>query len=194
MKRLSKRQLEYIKIAFKFITGLHVYLYNHVFNKIPFLCIRLFFSRFYMRIGKGSSLRLGVRILNNYFKRSNIIIGNNCVINDGCLLDGRVHKIHIGNNVDIARQTLIYTLQHDYNDDYHRTKGGDVVIEDYVWIGSRVIILPGVHIGKGAVCASGAVVTKNVEPFTVVGGVPAKPIAKRNSKLLYTLSDKFFFV
>jgi acetyltransferase-like isoleucine patch superfamily enzyme len=73
-------------------------------------------------------------------------------------------------------------------------KGGDVIIEDYVWIGSRVIILPGVRIGKGAVCASGAVVTKNVEAFTVVGVIPAKPIAKRNSKLLYTLSDKLFFV
>jgi maltose O-acetyltransferase len=157
---LSKRQLSCIKVVFKCVSGLHVYVYNHLFNKIPLLCIRLFFSRFYMRIGKGSSLRLGVRILNNYFKRSNITIGNNCVINDDCLLDGREYKIKIGNNVDIARQTIIYTLQHDYNDDYHRTKGGDVIIEDYVWIGSRVIILPGVCIGKGAVCASGAVVTK----------------------------------
>jgi maltose O-acetyltransferase len=147
-----------------------------------------------MCIGRRSSLHLGVRILNNKFKRSNITIGRNCVINDGCLLDGRVYKIRIGNNVDIARETLIYTLQHDYNNDYHLTKGGDVIIEDYVWIASRVIILPGVHIGKGAVCASGAVVTKNVDPFTIVGGVPAKPIGKRNSQLLYTLSDKYFFV
>jgi maltose O-acetyltransferase len=139
-----------------------------------------------MRIGKGSSLRLGVRILNNSFKRSYIYIGRNSIINDGCLLDARKYKLRIGNNVDIARETLIYTLQHDYNDDYHLTKGGDVIIEDYAWIASRVIILPGVHIGKGAVCAAGAVVTRDVEPFTVVGGVPAKPIAKRNSKLLYT--------
>ena len=63
---------------------------------------------------------------------------------------------------------------------------GLVKIEDYAWICSRAIILPNVTIGKGAVVASGAVVTKNVDAYTVVGGIPAKKIADRNTDLEYT--------
>lgn len=61
---------------------------------------------------------------------------------------------------------------------------GGIVLEDDVWIGYRSIILDGVHIGRGGVVAAGAVVTKDVEPYTVVGGVPAKPIKKRFSEEL----------
>ena len=60
-----------------------------------------------------------------------------------------------------------------------------VIIEDYVFIGPRAIILPGVTLGKGAVVAAGAVVTKDVEPFSIVGGVPAKVIGEREPKELH---------
>ena len=63
--------------------------------------------------------------------------------------------------------------------DFHG-KGAPVVIEDYAWICSRAIIMPGVRIGKGAVVAAGAIVTHNVNPFTVVGGIPAKKISDRD--------------
>ena len=69
-------------------------------------------------------------------------------------------------------------------------KGGDIIINDFVWIASRVTILPGVEIGKGAVIATGAVVTKNVKPMDIVGGVPAKTIGKRKSKLKYKINYK----
>ena len=124
---------------------------------------------------------------------SNIIIGNNSVINSKVLLDGRGGNIIIGNNVDIAREVNIWTLEHDPHDDYHRTKGGNVIIEDYVWIASRVTILPNVKIGKGAVIASGAVVTKDVPSMAIVGGVPAKVIGTRKSKLKYELNYKPLF-
>ena len=85
-------------------------------------------------------------------------------------------------NVTIACETIIWTLHHDYNDKNFKTVGDKVIIDEYAWICSRVVILPGVTIGKGAVVASGSVVTKSVAPFTIVGGVPAKQIGKRDEK------------
>lgn len=136
-----------------------------------------------MTIGKNSNLLRNIKINNP----SNIIIGENCVINSCSLLDGRGSKIVIGNNVDIAREVNIWTLEHDPHDDFHKTKGGNVIIEDYVWIASRVTILPGVRIGKGAVIAAGSIVTKDIPPMTIVGGIPAKIIGTGKSKLSYNL-------
>ena len=118
----------------------------------------------------------------------NIYIGAHSVVNSYTLLDGRGGRITIGNNVDIAREVNIWTLEHDKNDDNHKTVGGNVIIGDYVLIASRVTILPGVHIGKGAVIATGAVITKDVPEMCIVGGVPAKIIGQRESKLKYTLN------
>ena len=115
-----------------------------------------------------------------------IIVGNNVVLNKRVLLDGR-HGLTIGNNVDIAQDAYLWTRHHDYNDDYHSGVGGSVFIDDYSWVCCRSVILPNVRIGRGAVIATNAVVTKDVPPMTVVGGIPAKKIAERKSKLLYTL-------
>lgn len=142
-----------------------------------------------LKIGKDSSLLRNIKI----FIPHNITIGNNCVINSEVLLDGRGGKIIIGNNVDIAREVNIWTLEHDPNDDYHKTKGGDVIIEDYVWIASRATILPNVKIGRGAVIASGSIVTKDVPPMNIVAGIPAKIIGKRKSSLKYNLKYKPMF-
>lgn len=140
-------------------------------------------------IGKQTNFLMGLEIR----KGKNISIGSNCVINKKVLLDGRGGKLTIGNNVDIAQETNIWTLEHDVNDDYHIDKGADVVIEDYVWIASRCTILPGVTIGHGAVVASNCLVTKDVQPMTIVGGVPAKVIGQRKSGLKYNLKYKPWF-
>lgn len=118
---------------------------------------------------------------------SRIVIGDNVVINSRVLLDGR-NGLVIGNNVDIAQEVNIWTMQHDYNDDYHSLSGGETNIGDYVWLCSRCTILPHVKIGKGVVVACGAVVTKDVQEMNVVGGVPAKKIAERKSGLHYILN------
>jgi len=81
---------------------------------------------------------------------------------------------------------MIYTLQHDMESPSFDAVGAPVIIEDYVYIGPRAIILPGVRIGYGAVVGAGAVVTKDVPPYAVVGGVPAKFIHERNHDLDYT--------
>ncbi|MDA9555488.1 acyltransferase [Pelobium sp.] len=130
---------------------------------------------------------MNIKILNYHPKKSQIQIGDNCVINPGVLLDGRKGKIIIKNNVDISRDTYIYTAQHDPHSDFHEIKFNDVIIEDYVWVASRVTILPGVKLGKGCVVACGSVVTKDIESMNIVGGIPAKTIGKRKSKLKYTL-------
>jgi maltose O-acetyltransferase len=88
---------------------------------------------------------------------------------------------------------VIWTLGHDIHDDFHRDKGSPVTIEDYVWIGHRAIIMPGVTIGRGAVVAAGAVVTKSIPAMSIVAGVPAKIIGQRQSVLSYTKFHRPWF-
>ena len=97
------------------------------------------------------------------------------------LLDARC-GLTIHKNAVIAYDAIIWTLNHDYNDVQFCGKGAPVEIGPYAWICSRSIILPGVKIGEGAIVASGAVVTKDVEPYSIVGGVPAKLIGQREIK------------
>ena len=131
----------------------------------------------------GSKIARGVSIYRNGYiwEGSNIEIGSGSTIGFKVHLDDR-RGIIIGKNVTLASEVMIWTLHHDYNDIHFKAIGGAVVIDDYAWICSRAIILPGVKIGKGAVVASGSVVTKDVEPWTVVGGVPAKKISEREIK------------
>ena len=109
---------------------------------------------------------------------SGLEIEEGCSIGPKVLLDAR-KGLEIHKSVTIAYDVIIWTLHHDMNAPDFSVCGAKTTIDDYAWICSRAIILPGVHIGKGAVVASGAVVTKDVAPYTVVGGIPAKPIGKR---------------
>lgn len=115
---------------------------------------------------------------NEYRNPKGLTIGKGTALGHRCLLDAR-SGLEIGENVCFGTEVMIWTLHHDYNDLNFAAVGAKVKIGNFVWLGSRCIVLPGVTIGEGAVIASGAVVTKDVEPFTVVGGIPAKPISKR---------------
>lgn len=104
----------------------------------------------------------------------------------GIGLNARIQgPLTIGKYVMMGPDVIIYTRNHDISNvhvpmiDSGETKAQEVVIEDDVWIGARVIILPGVRIGQGSVIGAGAVVTKNVGPYEIVGGVPAKNIGYR---------------
>lgn len=146
--------------------------------------IRLLLYRhaFGMKIGRHSSIHAGCE----FYKPSGVTIGDNCVVGHRCFLDGR-KGITIGNNVNIAGETAVYTLQHDPRSPSFAAVGGPVVIQDYVFTGSRALILPGVHVGKGAGIAAGAIVTKDVEEYVIVGGAPARKIGDRERDLVYTL-------
>lgn len=152
------------------------WLSNAFFGKMPINFIRHGWLRRFIKIGKHSNIMTGFRVR----KLEGIEVGNITNINPDCMFDSRGGKIKIGNNVDIAPEVNIWTLEHDPQDPDFATKGGSVIIEDFVWIGNRATILPNVIIGEGAVIATGAVVTKDISPWTIVGGVPAKKIGERN--------------
>jgi len=172
------------------LRGLSDYLFRQWAMFIPFHAVRLFFIGMKLKsLGKGSSFLMGLEVRDG----RNVTVGNHVVVNARVLLDGRGGKLTVGNNVDIGQETNIWTLEHDPHDDQHRSIGADVTIEDHVWIASRVTILPGVRIGKGAVVASCAVVTKDVPSMAIVGGIPAKVIGERRSHLSYQLQYKPWF-
>lgn len=102
-------------------------------------------------------------------------------IGPNVLLDAR-KGLKICKSAVIAYEAIIWSLNHDYDDVYFSGKGSKTEIGAYSWICSRAIILPGIKVGEGAIVASGAVVTKDVPPYTIVGGVPAKEIGKREMK------------
>lgn len=175
---------------------------------IPSHTIRIFLYRYLFRvkIGKNSAIHWLAR----FNLPSGIEIGDHTVIGNDAFLDGRFKRkwtkgdnrllrylsdfinppkrpLRIGNNVSISGEVRIYTMQHDIDDPTFSEVEGPVVIDDYAVVGTRVTILPGVRIGRGAVVASGAVVTRDVEPYAVVGGVPAQFIRHRTKDLRYTL-------
>jgi len=164
--------------AYNIIIDLELLILNFISCTVPFHSIRkLFYRAAGLKIGKNSFIHMGARF---YLPRG-VLIGDGTVIGDHCFLDGRA-LLKIGSNVDIASDVMIYNSEHDINSEGFDPVEEPVEIEDYVFIGPRAIILPGVRIGKGAIVGAGAVVTKNVEPFKIVGGVPAKEIGERKNK------------
>ncbi len=114
-------------------------------------------------------------------------VGKGSIIGDNAILDAR-NGLILGKNVNLSSNVSIYTEQHDYKDELFRCsdkKNKSVIIGDRAWIGSNVIVLPGVRIGEGVICCAGCVVTKDVAPFDVVAGIPAKKISTRPKSLSY---------
>ena len=165
--------------------------YNHWIGKFPSRTLRrAFLTRALGRLGVGSGVQMGCRFLNP----RKVELGDRNVINFGCLLDGRKFRIVTGNDVSIGPEASILTLGHDPQSPSFADRGGDVVIGDRVWIGYRAIVLPGVTIGDGAVVGAGALVTKNVEPFAIVAGNPARKIGDRRHDLSYQLDYRPFLL
>lgn len=150
----------------------------HFIGIVPCHFLRRFFYRLAgMKIGKGSAIHTGAR----FYNPGNISIGEDSIIGENAVLDGR-DKLIIGSHVDIASEVMIYNSEHDVRDPNFSTVSAPIVIQDYVFIGPRAIILPGVTIKKGAVVGAGAVVTKDIEESAIVGGVPAVKIGERGIK------------
>jgi acetyltransferase-like isoleucine patch superfamily enzyme len=158
------------------------YLFNRWISFFPFHAPRLLIIRRMLGgVGRSPSVLMGLEVR----APARIHLGDHVVINRGVLLDGRGGRLIIGNNVDIAQEVAIWTLEHDVHDDMHRTTGADVRIDDFAWIGFRAVIMPGIQIGRGAVVAAGAIVTRDVPAMAIVGGMPARRIGERRSALKY---------
>jgi maltose O-acetyltransferase len=118
----------------------------------------------------------------------NVTIGNDTFIGHQVLITGSdTYTIHIGNNVDIAPRVCIISGSHQIDMLGDHTagigSGGDVIIEDGVWVGANSTILPGVRIGRKSVIGAGSLVVRNIPPFCIAIGNPCKPIKFWNSKL-----------
>ncbi len=157
------------------------YCVNDILPHIPFWCIRRWYLRLWgARIGKGSFI-----MKKNYLLNPNrLSMGSYSHINRGCTIDAR-GNITIGNNVSISHGVYIMTGSHDHQARNFIGRFMPICIDDYAWIGVGAVVLQGVHIGKGAVVCAGAVVTKDVGDYEIVGGVPAKHIGERRRDLDY---------
>jgi len=144
-------------------------------------------------IGRLHGLRLRLYL----YRRIGMKIGTGCVIRRGVYLGspnelelgdgsfvGRASLyctggVKIGRNVNVSDGAVIITAKHDVNSPQFEAKYEPIRIEDWAWIATNAIVLAGVTVGEAAVVAAGAVVTKDVAPYTVVGGNPAKVIGER---------------
>jgi maltose O-acetyltransferase len=181
----------WVKPVKSFLVQLVRYLTNNVIAHIPSAGARHQWYRHIngVEIGAGSVVMLGAYLYVGVGRRrgqASITIGKHTVINRQCCLDGR-GGLRIGDNVSISPGVWLLTDEHDMNDPYFAERLGPIEVDDYAWLGSRALVLPGVKIGKGAVVAAGAVVTKDVAPYQVVGGVPARPLGTRSTDLRYEI-------
>lgn len=186
-----KRRLRFLPLPVRrWLNGLNWLAYDmrdfaaEVIGWFPLHIVRVLSYRYLLgvRIGQHSSVHRNCRL----YKPGGVRIGNHTVINRDVVLDGRM-SLQIGDNVSVSEGVVIFTLEHDPNSPDFANRGAEVCISDRAFIGTRATILPGITVGEGAVIAAGAVVTHDVPPYTIVGGVPARPIGERRRDLAYTL-------
>lgn len=154
--------------------------YNSLVTHIPSHAVRKSFLRLLgARLGRRAYVLRGTTVLCAHLLR----IGERTNIGFRCLLDAR-GGLTIGDRVVIASDTHIIAGTHSLTEPGFPAALLPVTIDDYAWIASRALILPDVTIGRGAVVAAGACVTRDVEACSIVGGVPAKEIGRRDGSLL----------
>jgi acetyltransferase-like isoleucine patch superfamily enzyme len=175
MKKMFRSIRNFASDCILFLLTIIGYIPIHFFRKTAYRVCGV-------KIGRGTSCHWRTR----FYRPSRLKIGNNSIIGNDAMLDAR-NGITIGNNVSLSMGVWVWTMEHDPQDPWYAALGGPVVIHDYAWVSCRVVIMPGVTIGEGAVVAGGAVVTKDVPPYSIVGGVPAKVIGERSRDLRYTL-------
>jgi acetyltransferase-like isoleucine patch superfamily enzyme len=173
-----------------FFSELRIYICNEWIATFPSHSVRNFYYRKVMNFNMGNDCSIHMHC--SFDCAQNLVIGKNSVVNAKCRLDNR-GSIVIGDNVSISQEVIILTADHDVDASDFVGRSLKVHIEDYVWIGTRAVILPGITIGKGALIAAGAVVTKDVIPYAIVAGIPARVIKMRRTDLNYETKYRRLF-
>lgn len=179
VRRRARMQMALIAIA----------VLNGISRAMPFHGPRrLAWSLAGIKIHRTAVLHQGVRLM----ARRGLDVGEGTVINRGTLIDNRCQVV-IGRHVSVAHDCRIYTTGHDYQSPDFAIQTRPVRIEDYAVLFAGAVVMPGVTIGTGAVVLPFAVVTKSVEPMTVVGGVPATVCGRRDREPSYRLDYDYWF-
>lgn len=168
-----------------FLEGLLIFGANQI-GRVPIRALRNAYYRYALgwTIEPGATLNTGLKVWGG---RGKVSIGRNSTIQIDCLFAGiGMVDLRIGENVAIAYRAAIMLGAHDLDDPDFKGVVTPVTIEDYAFIGTGAILLPGVTIGRGAAVAAGAVVVKSVAPYSIVGGNPAKVIGERRRDLRYS--------
>ena len=178
-KKIINR-LSYIYVCFIFWS------YNHLFSYVPVHWFRILYLKYINRIpiGEGSFVHIGCK-----FQRG-VKIGDRSIIGRDCILWG---NITIANDVSITAESYLFSSTHYVDDDNFTAYHNDVYICDRAWLGVRAIVQPGVTVGMGAVLGANSVATRDLEPFGIYGGIPAKLIKYRNRNINYKLKYKTYF-
>jgi acetyltransferase-like isoleucine patch superfamily enzyme len=164
-------------------------LLNTVHGLLPFALRRPLYRLCRFDIAPGATVQGGVR----FFHVGRLSIGDDTVVNRGTYLDNRA-GLTIGRHVSIAHDARIYTLGHDVNDEGFAAKGKPVRIDDYAVLFAGAVVMPGVHLGEGCVVMAGALVTKSVAPYRMVGGNPAVDLGERTLRQpTYRLRRRYWF-
>lgn len=161
------------------------FLFNHLGNRLPFQWMRIAVARLlgaHFVAPRRAALMWGAEI----WAARRLEIGADCVVGRFVLLDAR-GGIRMGRSVNVSSYTRMMSAKHVVDDPDFVASFDEIVIGDRVWIGIGATILGGVTIGEGAVVAANATVTRDVEPFTVVAGTPARKVRDRNRDLRYEL-------
>jgi putative colanic acid biosynthesis acetyltransferase WcaF len=161
------------------------YALNHVVNRIPLVSVRM---RAYAALGvsfdetSSAHISLGVEM----WLGRRLSMGARSTIGQRCYVDAR-GGIRVDSDVSISREAAILTATHLPDDPQFLARVEPVHLEHHCWIGMRALVLPGVRVGEGAIVGAGALVSSDVEPYAIVGGVPARFLRRRSEDLPYKL-------
>jgi acetyltransferase-like isoleucine patch superfamily enzyme len=161
---------------------------NLVHGLLPFVLRPLLYRLCGYNVARSATIQGGVR----FFHVGRLAVGEGTLVNRGVYLDNR-GGLTIGAQVSIAHDCRVYSLGHEIHDGEFTDKAKPVQIDDYCVLFAGAMVMPGVHLGRGAVVMAGSVVTRSVEPYRVVGGNPARDLGPREGgEPRYRLDRRFW--
>jgi maltose O-acetyltransferase len=162
------------------------YVLNHVVNRIPIAHARMCaYAAFGVEFDEISTTYVSLGV--DMWLGRRLAIGARSTLGQRCYVDARA-GVRVDSDVSISREAALVTATHMPDDPGFKAALAPIHLERRSWIGMRALILPGVRVGEGAIVGAGSVVTGDVEPYTIVGGVPARVLRRRSEPMSYTLA------